>query len=224
MSRVELDTYLDAFGIDIELVRLLRQRRINQVYDEDLRKGTAEAYYHFIDIYPGTNEAEEMEERLSRLAPGLFEGVASEAAADTIAARFPLSPSINRAAMKQKSRLAYAEASRRNTIAAYNDYLNRYPSGDENVQAREKLARMLESQFSSLSTTKEYAAFVEANADNALADSALAEMRRLIVKNRDIEAARYYLSHFKQDAHYGDVYNIYYDFNEGTTTDSFDAG
>ncbi len=213
MSRVELDTYLDAFGIDIELVRLLRQRRINQVYDEDLRKGTAEAYYHFIDIYPGTNEAELMEERLSRLAPGLFEGVASEAAADTIAARFPLSPSINRAAMKQKSRLAYAEASRRNTIAAYNDYLNRYPSGDENVQAREKLARMLESQYSSLSTTKEYAAFVEANADNALADSALAEMRRLIVKNRDIEAARYYLSHFKQDDHYGDVYNIYYNWH-----------
>ena len=64
MSRVELDTYLDAFGIDIELVRLLRQRRINQVYDEDMRKGTAEAYYHFIYNYPGTREAEQMEERL----------------------------------------------------------------------------------------------------------------------------------------------------------------
>lgn len=213
MSRVELDTYLDAFGIDIELVRLLRQRRINQVYDEDLRKGTAEAYYHFIDIYPGTNEAEQMEERLARLAPGLFEGVTTEAAADTIAAQYPLSPSVNRAAMKQKSRLAYAEASRRNTIAAYNDFLNRYPSSDENLQAREKLARMLESQYASLSTAKEYAAFVEANADNALADSALAEMRRIIVRNRDIEAARYYLEHFRQDDHYSDVYNTYYNWH-----------
>ncbi len=213
MSRVELDTYLDAFGIDIKLVRLLRQRRINQVYDEDLRKGTAEAYYHFIDIYPGTNEAEQMEERLARLAPGLFEGVATEAAADTIASRFPLSPSVNRAAMKQKSRLAYAEASRRNTVAAYNNFLSRYPSGDENEQAREKLARLLESQYSSLSTAKEYAAFVEANADNALADSALAEMRRLIVKNRDIEAARYYLERFRQDVHYSEIYNIYYNWH-----------
>ncbi len=117
MSRVELDTYLDAFGIDIELVRLLRQRRINQVYDEDLRKGTAESYYHFIDIYPGTSEAEQMEERLARLAPSLFEGIGSEAGVDTIAVKYPLSPSVQRAAEKQKSRLAYATASRHNTIA-----------------------------------------------------------------------------------------------------------
>ena len=82
MTRVELDTYLDAFGIDIELVRLLRQRRINQVYDEDLRKGTAQSYYHFIDIYPGTNEAEQMEERLSKLAPSLF-GIKPRLSTDT---------------------------------------------------------------------------------------------------------------------------------------------
>lgn len=127
MSRVELDTYLDAFGIDIELVRLLRQRRINQVYDEDLRKGTAESFYHFIDIYPGTREAEQMEERLSRFAPGLFEGVTTEAQADTIAAAYELSPSVQRAAEKQKSRIAYANASRRNTIKAYNEFPAQVP-------------------------------------------------------------------------------------------------
>ena len=212
MSRVELDTYLDAFGIDIDLVRLLRQRRINQVYDEDLRKGTAESYYHFIDIYPGTNEAEQMEDRLSRLAPSLFEGVTSEAAADTIAARFPLSPSVARAASKQKSRLAYAEAVRRNTIVAYNDFLNRYPSSDENVQAREKLSHMLESQYASLKTAKEYADFVIANADNDLADSALAQMRHIIVRDRDINAARFYLEQFRHDEHYDEVYNLYYNW------------
>ena len=100
MSRVELDTYLEAFGIDIELVRLLRQRRINQVYDEDLRKGTAQSYYHFIDIYPGTNEAEQMEERLAKLAPGLFDGMTTEAAVDSVAADFELSPPRRREAEK----------------------------------------------------------------------------------------------------------------------------
>ncbi len=213
MSRVELDTYLDAFGIDIELVRLLRQRRINQVYDEDLRKGTAESYYHFIDIYPGTHEAEQMEERLSRLAPGLFEGIASESGVDTVAAKFPLSPSVQRAAEKQKSRLAYADASGRNTIAAYNDFLRRYPSSDEHLQAREKLATLLEVKYNSLSTPREYADFVDSNADNDLADKALAQLRRLVYEEHSIEAARLYLSRFTLDQYYNDVYNRYYSWH-----------
>lgn len=213
MTRVELDTYLDAFGIDIELVRLLRQRRINQVYDEDLRKGTAEAYYHFIDIYPGTREAEQMEERLARLAPGLFEGVSTEAQADAIAAEYQLSPSVQRAASKQKSRIAYAAASRRNTIEAYNEFLSKYPSGDEHLQAREKLASLLEVKYSGLHTAREYADFVDANADNPLADSALRQLRRLINEERDIEAARLYLAKFKLDQYYADVYNKYYSWH-----------
>ena len=213
MSRVELDTYLDAFGIDIELVRLLRQRRINQVYDEDMRKGTAEAYYHFIFNYPGTREAEQMEERLARLAPGLFDGVTTEYQADTIAASYELSPSVQRAAEKQKSRIAYANASKRNTIAAYNDFLSKYPSSNEHLQARERLATLLEVKYSSLNTAKEYADFVESNADNALADSALLQLRRLIYDNRDIEAARLYLSRFKLDPYYNEVYNKYYSWH-----------
>lgn len=213
MSRVELDTYLDAFGIDIELVRLLRQRRINQVYDEDMRKGTAEAYYHFIYNYPGTREAEQMEERLSRLAPGLFEGVTMEYQADTIAAAYELSPSIQRAAEKQKSRIAYANASKRNTIAAYNEFLSKYPSSDEHLQARERLSTLLEVKYSSLHTAQEYADFVESNAENALADSALLQLRRLIYNNRDIEAARLYLSRFKLDPYYNEVYNKYYSWH-----------
>ena len=213
MTRVELDTYLDAFGIDIELVRLLRQRRINQVYDEDLRKGTAQSYYHFIDIYPGTNEAEQMEERLSKLAPSLFDGLTTEAEVDSIAADYELSPSVKRAAEKQKSRLAYANATRHNTIAAYNDFLRRYPTSDENMQAREHLETLLEVQYSTLRTARQYADFVDANADNALADRALADMRRLINENHDIEAAKLYLERFKLDEHYNEVYTTYYSWH-----------
>lgn len=210
MTRVELDTYLDAFGIDIELVRLLRQRRINQVYDEDLHKGTAEAYYHFIDIYPGTNEAEQMEERLAKLAPSMFEGMTNEAQIDTIAEAYKLSPSVQRAAERQKSRLAYAEASRQNTIAAFNKFLRQYPSSDEHLQAREKLASLLKVKYASLQTPRQYADFVDSNADNGLADSALAQMRHMVFEERNNEAARLYLARFRHDPHYNDVYNRYY--------------
>ena len=213
MSRAELDTYLDAFGIDFELVRLLRQRRINQVYDEDLKKGTPEAYYHFIDNYPGTHEAEQMEERLARLAPGLFEGVTVEAEADTIAAAFKLSPSVQRAAEKQKSRLAYAMACRTNTARAYNNFLRRYPSSDEHLQAREKLASLLEAEYASLHTARQLADFVDSNADNALADNALAQLRDLIYNQRDIEAAQLYLSRFPQDPYHNEVYSRYYSWH-----------
>lgn len=213
MSRVELDTYLDAFGIDIELVRLLRQRRINQVYDEDLRKGTAQSYYHFIDIYPGTNEAEQMEERLSKLAPGLFDGMTTEAAVDSVAANYELSPSVRRAAEKQKSRLAYAAATRRNTVAAYNDFLRRYPTSDENIQAREHLATLLEVQYSDLHTARQFADFVDSNADNELAERALAELRRKAFEENDIEAARIYIERYRLDPHYNEIYNLYYSWH-----------
>jgi TPR repeat protein len=159
MSGVELDTYLDAFGIDMELVRLLRQRRINQVYDDCLKKGTADSYYHFIDVYPGTTEAEQMEERLARLAPGMFEGVTTEEQADAIAARYPLSPSVQRSAEKQKSRLAFAVASKRNDVAGYMAFLDRYPSSDESQQARDRLDNLLEVNYSKCKTAMDYALF-----------------------------------------------------------------
>ena len=154
-----------------------------------------------------------MEERLSHLAPGLFEGVSTESQADTIAVAYELSPSVQRAAAKQKSRIAYANASKRNTIAAYNDFLSKYPSSDEHLQAREKLATLLEMKYSALHTAQEYADFVESNADNALADSALLKLRRLIFDKRDIEAARLYLTRFKLDPFYSDVYNKYYSWH-----------
>ena len=210
MSGVELDTYMDAFGIDIELVRLLRQRRINQVYDEDLRIGTAEAYYHFIDIYPGTDEAQQMENRLAKLAPGLFEGLTAENEIDAVATRYPLSPSVQRAAEKQKSRQAYAMASRGNTVEAYTDFLHRYPASDESEQARERLDNLLVVTFSKCKTAMDYGLFATTYPDISLADKALAQMRILMYDQQDVEAARYYLENFKLDPFYNEVFSRYY--------------
>ncbi len=213
MSGVELDTYLDAFGIDMELVRLLRQRRINQVYDDCLKKGTADSYYHFIEVYPGTTEAEQMEERVARLAPGMFEGVTTEEQADAIAARYPLSPSVQRAAEKQKSRLAYAVASKRNDVAGYMAFLDRYPTSDESQQARDRLDNLLEVTYAKCNTAMDYALFANTYSDISLADKALSEMRSLLTKEQDVAAARYYLEHFKLDPAYNDIYNLYYSWH-----------
>ena len=213
MSGVELDTYLDAFGIDMELVRLLRQRRIKQVYTDCEKKGTAESYYHFIEVYPGTSEAEKMEENLSRLAPGLFEGVTTEAQADEIASRFPESPSVQRAADKQKSRMAFAIASKTNTVAAYMSFLERYPTSDESQQARDRLDKMLEVNYSKCKTAMDYAVFASTYSDIPLADKALGEMRTLLYKNQDVAAARYYLEHFKLDPAYDEIFNLYYSWH-----------
>ena len=213
LSAVELDSYMDAFGINMDMVRLLRQRRIGQVYNECVHAGTVQAYHHFIEVYPGTAEAERMEARIAALAPAMFEGVESEPAADSIAARFPLSPSVQRAALRQKSRIAYAEACKRNTEQAYKDFLRRYPASDEHEAVRDRLDRMLASRFASLRTARQYADFADSNSDLTLADSALARLRTMIVKHNDVEAARLYISRFKTDPFYNEMYNRYYSWH-----------
>lgn len=213
MSRAELDSYMSAFSLNMDMVRVLRQSRINQVYEEDLRKGTLDAYYHFIDNYPGTKEAEQMEERIAHLAPGMFEGATTEAEVDAMAVDYPLSPSVQRAAERQKSRLAFAIATRRNTEEAYKEFLRHYPTSDENQAARDRLEQMLTSKYAALHTAREYADFAQANSDVSLADSALARMRQLMVEQHDVEAARLYLEHFKSDTYYKEVFNRFYSWH-----------
>lgn len=213
MKGEEIDAYFDAFGNDAELVRMLRQHRINQVYDNCLRKATAESYYHFIEVYPGTEESEQMEERLSRLAPSLFEESVSEEQADAVALRFPKSPSIQRAAEKRKNRLAFAMASKRNDETAYMEFLKRYPTSDESQQARDRLDNLLEVKYAKCKSAMDYAVFANAHPDSYLADKALAELREILFKEQNVAAARYYLEHFKLDASYDEIYTLYYSWH-----------
>ena len=210
MDYRELTAYLEAFSFDEGMVRVLRQRRIRMVYEDDLAAGTADSYYHFITAYPGTAEADRMEELLAKLAPGLFEGINDEDAIDAVAERYAMSPSVRRAAAKQKSRTAYAEAMRSNTIPAIKDFLRRYPTSDENQQARDQLEALLAVQYGTLRTARQYADFADSNADNVLADQAILQIRRMIEDKHDVEAARIYLGRFKNDLKYNTVFNMLY--------------
>lgn len=213
LTGAELDSYFEVFGFHPDIVRLLRQRRINQVHDDCLRKATAESYYHFMVTYPGTVEAEQMEARLARLAPGLFEEVTTEAQADAVAARFPQSPSVQRAAAKQKSRMAYAAASRRGDAEALAAFLKRYPTSDESQQARDRLDKLLEVSYARCKSAMDYAVFANSYPDNPLADRALAEVHRILEKDQNVEAASYYLEHFKLDPAYDDIFSRFYSWH-----------
>ena len=210
MTNDEIDAYLDAFGDDAVMVRLLRQHRIDLAYREDLQRGTPQSYYHFIETYNGTNEADRMEEQLSRVAADLYARCRTVAEVDSVAAHYPLSLSVKRAAAKQRSRLAFAEACRTNTVAAFKQYLKQYPSSDEYVEASERLDALVEREYHTLRTVRQYADFADSNADNALADKALEQVRRMALEQRDMEAMRLYLQRFKSDPRYNEVYAHYY--------------
>lgn len=206
----EIDRYMDAFGDDAELVRQLRQRRLQALYADALADGSVDACYRFMTAFPGTAEASRMEERLHAAAPALFVGIASEAAADSLAARYPQSPSIRQEAARCKSRLAFAEAGRQGTAEAYGRYLERYATSSESQQARERLDALVEADLERRHSPLELARFAEAHPDLPLADEALERMRRLIYARHDAQAAQYYVDHFPLDPFRSDVYGRYY--------------
>lgn len=210
MGTDEIDRYLASFASDAELVRQLRQRRLRAVYDEALADGSVDACYRFMTAFPGTAEAARMEERLRASAPSLFASVATEAAADTLAARYPQSPSIKQEAARCKSRLAFAEAERQGTAEAYGRYLERYATGSESQQARERLDALVEADLERRHSALDLARFAETHADLPLADEALERMRRLIYARHDAQAAQYYVDHFPLDPYRSEVYGRYY--------------
>lgn len=213
MPKEEIDRYLEVFGFDMEMVARLQQFRIERIYEEDLQTGTVASYYHYIEHYPGTREAELMEERLAPLAPGLFAEVASEEEADAVAAQYPLSPSVQRASQRCKSRLAYEEASRQNSMESYKAFLDRYSFSNEGQQAREQLDRMIGWRYADCRTAMDYVVFANTYPDFSKADKALAEARRLIAEKHEVAAARYYLEHFDLDPYRNEIFGLYYSWH-----------
>ena len=213
MTKEEIDSFLEVFGFDMNMVSQLQQQRIDRIYEEDLAKGTAESYYHYIDLYPGTRESELMEGRLAQLAPGLFADVDSEEEADAVAARFPLSPSVQRALQSKKSSLAFAVVDKQNSMEAYMDFLVRYPSSNECQQVSERLDKILESLYAECRTAMDYAVFANTYPDFPLADKALAHARRLLAEQHDVATARYYLQKFPLDPFRDEVYTLYYSWH-----------
>ena len=71
LAMAEIDTYLEAFGDNADFAKLLRARRYQLISKEVTANGNADECYRFITTYPGTIEAERIDERLGRLAAPL---------------------------------------------------------------------------------------------------------------------------------------------------------
>lgn len=212
-SMSEIDAYLEWFGGNAELARMLRAKRYRLTFREVLAMGSADDCYDFMNTYQGTAEATQAEERLLQLSTPMIEQSETDGPIDSLRQRYPQSTLLRRAAERRKSQLAFARAEQEGSIAAYNSFLDRYPASDQSETARDRIDDLLSIDLSKRHTAIELAHFADSNADLEISDKALARLRRLIYANHDVEAAQYYVDHYKLDDHFSEVYSRYYSWH-----------
>ncbi len=207
---IEAQHLEEAFSKNAEIVKLLHNKTLTDRYKQACAENTIDGYYAFIKSYPSSHHIDSAENALSQLAPRFFSAFTTEEAIDSVAALYPVSNALQQAAMKQKSRMAFADACRVNTIESYSSYLERYPRGVDYVEALSKLQRLRDVDFNTLTKAEELADFAENHAADPLADSALAKLRGLIFCHHDQTAVQLYLSRFPLDENYSNIYKEYY--------------
>ena len=212
MNEAEASAFIEAFVGNDEIVKRLRSKVLSDEYEKVRRENTLSAYYAFAQAHPNTAEADSAEQALSRLAPSYYSQYVTEEAVDAAAALFASSAVMQYAAMKQKSRLAYIDVCRKNTVEAYSYYLERFPRGEYYLEALERLQVLRNADYRMLSTPEDLADFAEANSDDPLADSALALLRNMVLQDHSQQAAQVYLSRFPLDQEHSNVYKHYYEW------------
>lgn len=213
MDESELAAYAEAFGDEEEMATLVRVNLLRSSYERICREGSLAGYYAFAQSHKGFAEADSAEAALARMAPRYFSIYNNESDVDAAAEPYQGSPAMQRAAMLQKSRIAYAEARRQNSVNAYAAYMERYPQGANYMDALARTEELLAMEFSTLRTAQDYADFAESHSEQALADTALARLRAMIAEYRDAEAARMYLRRFPLDPEYTQIYRLYYSWH-----------
>ena len=210
MGQSETKAFLSSFPDNAAITARLHTARLADDYREVCRENTIEAYYSFLVAHPSIPEGDSAEAALDRMAPRFFSAYATEREVDSVAAPFPSSAAMQRAAMRQKSRIAYRNACKVNTEEAFSSYLEHYPRGDQYLEALNHLQKLRSMDYALLSTVQQYADFAESHSDDPYADSALAKLRSLVFGAHSQEAASVYLERFPLDVHYSDVYKEYY--------------
>lgn len=213
MAASEASAFIEEFADNDEIVKRLQAKVLSEAFERVCQENTINGYYLFASSYPNTVEADSAERAMSRLAPGYFSQFATEQAVDDAATPYAASAAMRYAAMKQKSRLAYRDVCRKNSVEAYSDYLERYPRGDYYLEALERIQQLRNADYGILTTPDELADFAEANSDDPLADSALAKLCRIAIDEHDQRAAVTYLSRFPLDKEHSNVYRQYYEWH-----------
>lgn len=210
MGMHEMSAFREVYRDDAKIGKLLRTKEISDAYAAVLVENTVRGYYDFIKAHPGSSESELAETRLAPLAATYFSVLPTEAAVDSVLAIYPGNAVMLQAATAQKSRLAYITACRSHTVESYSAYLEHYPRGDYYLDALEKLQQLRGVDLATLKTPADLADFAEVHSDEPLADSAIAQLRRMVLEQHSQEAANQYLSRFPLDEEYSNIYREYY--------------
>ena len=208
----EAEALMETFADNEEIVKRLRAKVLSDAFDRVRKENTIEGYYSFIQSHPNTMESDSAEAALARLAPRYVSHFESEASVDSAVAAYPGSAVLQQAAMRQKSRIAYRQTLLANSEEAYSNYLERYPRGDYYMEALERLQQLRGDVFGTLTTPEELADYALNHSDDPLADSALARLRSMVVRDRSQRAAQIYLTQFPLDENHSDVYRHYYEW------------
>ena len=212
-SDATLDSYAEAFKKYQSIQSLVEYRRMEERYRQTCTKGTMEAYKSFINSYPATTESEDAAKAMAVIADRTIAGAKSEKEVDSLLNGYLDIETVNSAAQRKKSALAYAAVCANPSAKAYKDFISRYPGSNEYSLVLEKMDLLTHNNFDNLKTPRQYADFAIDNPDNPLAERAISELKRLITDERNMEALRIYLDEFSLDINYNDIYLTYYNWH-----------
>lgn len=210
---LEAAALISAFPKNSKVVNPLKAKNVADQYGQASAENTIESYYAFLKNNTNSYQADWADSALAQLGPRFFSMYNSEAVIDSVASLYSLSRAMQTCAMRQKSRIAYAQACRINTVESYSAYLERYPRGVDYLDALSRLQAMRNVDFGTITSAEELASFVEGHEDDPLADSALARLRSLVFDQHSQEAAQIYLGRFPLDESYNKVYKEYYSWH-----------
>ena len=213
LTEAELDNLAQSFSKYNRVMALIEHQRLLGSLIEARRLGTLEALRGFIQKYPGTDEAEAAQRDMVEMVRALCAEAQWESEVDAIVAPYLDLDGMSRVAYKRKSTLAYAQACQLHTVEAYQDYLKRYPSGDEYADALDKLDGLLQLEYDDLHSPQQYADFALRHSESELAPQAIAHLRDLVTEYRDVESARIYLKQFPLDEKHDEILRLYYEWH-----------
>ena len=209
----EINLFKEVFSSDAIIMREVERHRYMQAFDMARQANSLAGYYYFLKKHGGTSGAEYAEAEINKIMSQQFADITDVAVIDSMVAPYSDCQYIMTMAGKYKSRMAYADASAKHTVAAYRDFLTKYPMSDEYVEAIDKMESLLEVEFAALKTPRQYADFALRNSDNTLSELAVDRLRSMIVKDRNMAALKIYMEEFPLDSAYGSIYRQSYQWH-----------
>lgn len=212
-SLVEIDAFEKAFENNPTISRIVKSMRMEQSLNVARSGQDPDNLYAVITNYPGTSEAEQADMALAQWLSNSINSKTSEREVETIAEQYSKSNATQKVAMQRKAQLFFEKARKENSVNAYREYIQKYPSGDDYLNALEYLDALLDAKYASLQSPEEIIAFIDSNETNPLAEQALERLRNSILQEHNMKAARLFLQHFPLDIKYNDIYKSYYEWH-----------